>query len=128
MCCCLTTNCLRQYIKSAPGKFEAAAGTFDDPVVSCLWAAYAKRIKGAVDMIAVMPQDRGSDRAIAIDKVSDLRPDQMGEVYGPAIVTRQNSLEGISTGSYDDVNPFGGVSGNRSLGGRQSSLEGRRER
>jgi hypothetical protein len=123
-----TVRCMRQYIKVGPGKFEAAKGFYDDPVVACLWAAYAKRTRN-YDTTAVLPSGRDVNRPIGADKTEDLPIGEFDMPMGPAVMPDMGMLEGMS------MHPFGDTLGNRGLegrdlmlGGREHSLEGRRGR
>jgi hypothetical protein len=123
-----TVQCLRQYVKIGPGKFSAAPGFYDDPVVACLWATYAKRIMGAVDGVALLPSERDVTRPIHIDKEDDLRQEDVG-AFGPSTIPKDNEelMEGMSVNPYS-VNTgrgFDTLSPKQGLGGRNLSLEGR---
>jgi len=124
-----TVRCLRQYIKIGPGKFSAAVGFFDDPVVASMWAAYGKRILGARDGVMVMPVQRDESRPIAIDKIDDLTADDMSG-YGPQIMPKEEEvMAGVATNPYvlrpDQDLAFGELTP-RSLGGKARSLGGRK--
>jgi hypothetical protein len=114
-----TVRCMRQYIKTGPGKFDAAQGFFDDPVVACMWAAFGKRTRN-YDTTTVLPEGRDVNRAIGEDRADDLPIGDLAETpLGPVVVPDMSMLDGIA------MNPFGDLTGNKSLSGRNTSLGGR---
>ena len=103
---------------------------YDDPVVACLWASYAKRIMGAVDGVALLPSERDVTRPIHVDKEDDLRQEDVG-AFGPITIPKDDEelMVGMSVNPYDanTGRGFETLSPKRGLWGRNLSLEGRNE-
>lgn len=119
-----TVRCLRLYLKIGPGKFGAAPGFYDDPVVSCLWMAYAKRISDVYSGVAMMPDDARQDDRMALEETSV--EDARRGSEGPAVLPQVDTFEGIAAGAEEISSPRGGLGarGGR-LGGRHGALRGR---
>jgi hypothetical protein len=125
-----TSLCMRQYIKVGPGKFQANVGFFDDPVVSLMWASYARRLDGAYNFLvgAAPSEDDIVKRAIGLTKAEDVDPREVFDpsqrvqvVYGPRAVSEE-TLAGMAAGQ----SAVGG--GERSLSGGRRSLSSSRRR
>lgn len=71
-----TLECLRQFIHKGGGKYEAAPGFYDDPVISILWAYYMLKQSGYYNLNLGAMADRDSKRVIGVTKEEDMAPDR----------------------------------------------------
>lgn len=67
-----TLECLRQFIHKGGGKYEAAPGFYDDPVISILWAYYLLKQDGYYNLNLGRAADERDKRMIAISPEDDL--------------------------------------------------------
>ena len=88
-----TVRCFRHFLKLGPSRFGAAPGFFDDPVVAFMWAAYAMRIVGAYDSIAVLPSQQA--RAIGSTPEED-KP--INEPSAPLIIPDPERMASVASG------------------------------
>jgi hypothetical protein len=71
-----TLECLRQYISKGGGKYEAAPGFYDDPVVSLMWAFMALKRYGYYTFNTI-EMTANTQRVIAIKQEDDLTPEEV---------------------------------------------------
>lgn len=116
---------MRQFVKVGPGKFEASHGSYDDAVIALLWAVYAKRIRGAYDGVAVLPQGRDVNRPVGESVEDDILPQELPAMSeGPVAVTA-DQLQDIAGARYDDLWGRGLTGTSRGLRGGARGFGGR---
>ena len=96
-----TLECLRQYIGKGAGRYEAAPGFYDDPVVSFMLAYYMFQQGGSANWN--MSGEAISDetkRAIAMKQDDDMTLEETG------VMGRSAGLAPMLTPDYDDETEF----------------------